>query len=63
MNQLVLTGSAALHVCSLPPSNSFEPSRCAGLDSRKERKRPEETVKCSEITNLFRASSAGQFHL
>ncbi len=28
---LVLTGSAALHVCTLPASNGFEQSRCAGL--------------------------------
>ncbi len=47
----------ALHVCSLPPS------KVDARDSRKERKQPEETIKCSEITNLFRASSAGQFHL
>ncbi len=53
----------ALHVCSLPPSNSFEPFWVDARDLRKERKRPEETVKCSEITNLFRDSSAGQFHL
>ncbi len=38
-------------------------NRVVARDSRKERKRSEETVKCSEITNLFRASSAGQFHL
>ncbi len=49
--------------CSLPPSNSFECRWVDARDSRKERKQPEETVKCSEITNLFRASSAGQFHL
>ncbi len=36
-----------------------EPMR--GLDERGER--PEEAVKCSNITDLFRASSAGQFHL
>ncbi len=63
VNRLVLTGSAALHGCSLPPSNSFEYRWVDARDSRKERKQPEETVKCSEITNLFRASSAGQFHL
>ncbi len=47
--------------CSLPPSNSFEPSRCAEGEEGEEM--AEETVKCSKITNLFRASGAGQFHL
>ncbi len=27
---LVLTGSAALHICSLPPSNSLKQSQCMG---------------------------------
>ncbi len=38
-------------------------NRVNARDLRKERKRPEEAVNCSEITNLFRTSSAGQFRL
>ncbi len=39
------------------------PNRTDARDSMKERKRPEEAVKCCNITDLFRASSAGQFNL
>ncbi len=38
-------------------------NRVNARESRKERKRSEETVKYNNITNQFRASSAGQFHL
>ncbi len=34
-------------------------NRVDAWDSRKERKWPEEAVKCNEITYLFRASGAG----
>ncbi len=34
-------------------------NRVDAQDSRKERKRPEEAVKCNEITYLFRTSGAG----
>ncbi len=47
----------ALHVCSLPPTESMRGTRGRRGNGQKK------TVKCSEITNLFRASSAGQFHL
>ncbi len=59
INRFVFSGS----ITSVPCLRQTVLNRVDTQDSRTERKRKEETVKCSEITNLFSASSAGQFHL